>query len=47
LILDSNEKLKNMVEDYKEKHGEDIPDAEILLDFVPYLLEKIEKAQEE
>ena len=47
LILDSNEKLRRMVEDYKEKHGEDIPEAEVLLDFVPYLLEKIEKKEEE
>jgi len=47
LILDSNDKLKQMVSDYKEKHGEDIPDAEVLLDFVPYLLEKIEGKEEE
>ena len=46
LILDSNDKLKQMVSDYKEKHGEDIPDAEVLLDFVPYLLEKIEGKEE-
>lgn len=46
LILDSNEKLKQMVADYKEKHGEDIPDAEVLLDFVPYLLEKIDGKEE-
>ena len=45
LLMDSNEKLKKMVEDYKEKHGEDIPDAEVLLDFLPYLLEKIEKKE--
>jgi hypothetical protein len=45
LLMDSNEKLKRLVEEYKEKHGEDIPDAEILLDFVPYLLEKIEKIE--
>jgi len=43
MILDSNEKLKKMVEDYKQQHGQDIPDAEILLDFIPFLLEKFEK----
>jgi len=46
LLLDSNEKLKKMVEEYKSQHGEDIPDAEVLLDFLPYLLEKIEKMEE-
>lgn len=47
LLLDSNQKLKQMVENYKSKHGEDIPDAEVLLDFVPYLLEKIEAKEKE
>jgi len=47
LLLDSNEKLKRMVEDYKSKNGEDIPDAEVLLDFVPYLLEKIDSKENE
>ncbi len=46
LILGSNQKLRVMVEDYKQKHGSDIPDAEILLDFIPFLLEKIEKNKE-
>lgn len=46
LILDDNEKLKQMVQDYKNKHGEEIPDAEVLLDFVPYLLEKIENLEQ-
>ncbi len=46
LLLDSNEKLKKMVDDYKAHHGEEIPDAEVLLDFLPYLLEKIEKMEE-
>ncbi len=46
LILDANEKLKQMVQDYKNKHGQEIPDAEVLLDFVPYLLEKIENLEQ-
>jgi len=42
IVLDNNEKLEKMVRDYKKQHGEDIPDAEVLIDFVPYLLEKLE-----